>query len=137
MTSTNTHQTTADHRAQGLRRLAAAAIAAVALTAGLVAPATSSAAGTPTQITIEAQLGGFFGYVSSPNEEDCEANRTVVLYKVKGSGGLKQIGSDNAQPNGPDSMYAINTNKKGRFLAKALAGNGCAAATSPIVYAQK
>lgn len=133
MTSTNTPQTTA----LGLRRLVAAAIAAIALTAGLVAPATSNAAGSPTQITIEAQLGGFFGYVSSPNEEDCEANRTVVLYKVKGSGGLKQIGSDNAQPNGPDGMYSINTNKKGRFLAKALAGNGCAAATSPIVYAQK
>ena len=47
---------------RSLRRLVAGAIAAVALAAGLAVPAASSAA-TPTTVTIEAQVGGFFGYV--------------------------------------------------------------------------
>ena len=114
---------------KGLRRLATGAVAAVALAAGLVAPATSSAAATT--VTIEAQVGGFFGYVSS-SDQNCEYNRTVTLYKVKGNGKLKPVGSDLAQPNGPDSMYSINTYKKGKFVAKVPAMGSCSAATSVI-----
>jgi hypothetical protein len=131
MTSTNTPEITAKRSA--LRRAGIAALAAMALTAGLVAPATSSAA-TETGITIEAQVGGFFGEVSS-GDDNCELNRTVTLFKVKRSG-LKPIGTDLAQPNGPASMWSINTAKKGRFLAKTPATAACAAATSPIVSAQ-
>jgi hypothetical protein len=133
MASINTPETTAKRPAQGLRRAAVAAFAALAVTAGLAAPATSSAA-TTTSVSIEAQVGGFFGYVSSA-DDNCEYNRTVTLYKVKRSG-LKPIGSDLAQPNGPDSMWSINTAKKGRFLAKVPASAGCSAATSPIVTAE-
>ena len=119
---------------RSIRRIAAGAIAAVALTAGLAAPANSLAA-TPTSISIEAQAGGFFGYVSSA-DDNCEANRTVTLYKVKGKGKMKPVGSDLAQPNGPDSMYSINTAKKGKFVAKVPATMDCGAATSAIAYAQ-
>jgi hypothetical protein len=133
MTSSNTPETTAKRPAQGLRRVGIAALAALSLGAGLLAPATSGAA-TQTTVSIEAQAGGFFGYVSSP-DDNCEYNRTVTLYKVKRSG-LKPVGSDLAQPNGPDSMYSINTNKKGRFIAKVPAMNGCGPASSPIVNAQ-
>jgi hypothetical protein len=133
MTSNNTPETTAKRPAQGLRRVGLAAFAALALTAGLVAPAASSAA-TTTSVSIQAEVGGFFGYVSSP-DQNCELNRTVTLYKVKHSG-LKPIGSDLAQPNGPDSQWFVNTNKKGRFVAKVPASSGCSAATSPIVMAE-
>lgn len=132
MTSKNTPEITAKRSA--IRRVGVAALAAMALTAGLVAPATSSAA-TETAVTIEAQVGGFFGQVSS-GDDNCELNRTVTLFKVKRSG-LKPIGTDLAQPNGPDSMYSINTAKKGRFLVKVPATTECAAAISPIVSAQR
>jgi hypothetical protein len=133
MTSNHTPETTAKRRAQGLRRVGIAALAALSLGVGLLAPATSGAA-TQTTVSIEAQAGGFFGYVSSP-DDNCEYNRTVTLYKVKRSG-LKPIGSDLAQPNGPDSMWSINTAKKGRFIAKVPAMDACGPAASPIVNAQ-
>ena len=129
---TNTETTTRPRRS--LRRAAAGAVAAVALAAGLAVPATSSAA-TSTTVTIEAQSGGFFGYVQSA-DDNCEYNRTVTLYKVKGNGKQKPVGSDLAQPNGPDSMWSINTTKKGKFVAKVPATGDCLAATSPIAYAQ-
>ena len=125
---------TSNDTPRSLRRLVTGAIAAVALAAGLAVPATSSAA-TPTTVTIEAQVGGFFGYVQSA-DDNCEANRTVTLYKVKGNGKTKAVGSDLAQPNGPDSMYSINTAKKGKFVAKVAATPMCDAAQSPIAYAQ-
>lgn len=124
-----THTDTTTRQRKGLRRVAAGAVAAVALAAGLVAPATSSAAATT--VTIEAQVGGFFGYVSS-SDQNCEYNRTVTLYKVKGNGKKKPVGSDLAQPNGPDSMWSINTLKTGKFVAKAPASGSCSAATSVI-----
>ena len=126
--------TTTRHPRTRLRRAAAGALAAVALAAGLVAPATSGAA-TTTTVTIEAQTGGFFGYVQSA-DDNCEYNRTVTLYKVKRSGKTKPVGSDLAQPNGPDSMYSINTNKRGNFVAKVPASSLCGAAKSSIVSAQ-
>lgn len=124
---TNTDTTSLPRK--GLPRVAAGAVAALALAAGLVAPATSSAAATT--VTIEAQVGGFFGYVSS-SDQNCEYNRTVTLYKVKGNGKTKAVGSDLAQPNGPDSMWSINTNKRGKFVAKVPAMGSCSAATSVI-----
>ena len=33
---------------------------------------------------IEAEQGGFFGYLSSPRHNPCELNRKVLLYKQKG-----------------------------------------------------
>jgi hypothetical protein len=129
MTSIDTH----DRPAQGLRRAGIAALAALSLGVGLLAPATSSAA-TETAVTISPQAGGFFGEVSS-GDDNCELNRDVTLFKVKKKG-LKPIGTDVAQPNGTASMWSINTNKKGRFVAKVPATADCLAASSSIVTAQ-
>ena len=118
-----------------IRTTVAGAVAAVALAAGLAAPA-SSMAETPTVLTIEAQAGGFFGYVVNDDAACESAERTVSLYKVKGNGSKKMVGSDLAQPNGPDLMYSISTAKKGKFFAKVPAIPGCSAAKSAIAYAQ-
>jgi hypothetical protein len=120
--------------AQGLRRVGIAALAALSLGVGLIAPATSAAA-SDTAVTIVPQAGGFFGEVSS-GDDNCELSRDVTLFKVKKKG-LKAIGTDVAQPNGTASMWSINTNKKGRFVAKVPATADCVAASSPIVTAQQ
>ena len=59
----------------------------------------------------------------------------VTLYK-KANGTLTKIGTDIAQPNGPDSMYSINTKQKGNFVAKVPATATCKAAASAVVAAQ-
>ena len=61
--------------------LAAAACAALAFAGSALA------ADAPTKVTIQAQQGGFFGYVHTNNSAaaQCEANRRVVLYKQTGS----------------------------------------------------
>ena len=66
--------------------------------------------------------------------EKCENGRKVILYKQKGSEQKPRddtkIGTDIAQPNGPDSMWSINTNKSGKFYAKAPKKPGCAAVSA-------
>ena len=110
-----------------------ARIAAVVAVAGALAlPALAGAAGT--SVSIEAQQGGFFGYVHS-SKQSCELNRQVSLYKVK-NGTDRLVGTDTAQPNGPDSMWSINTNKPGSFYAQVAQKGNCAAATSPVVQSQ-
>ncbi len=116
--------------------LAAAACAALAFAGSALA------ADAPTKVTIQAQQGGFFGYVHTNNSAaaQCEANRRVVLYKQTGSEQRPRldikIGSDIAQPNGPDGMWSINTNRQGRFYAKATIKTGCAVGYSPTVHSQ-
>ena len=72
--------------------------------------------------------------------EKCENGRKVILYKQKGSEQKPRddtkIGTDIAQPNGPDSMWSINTNKSGKFYAKAPRKPGCAAGFSDTVHSQ-
>lgn len=103
-----------------LRSLIATGLIAACATAALVASA-AAADGTKSKVTIEAQTGGFFGYVHS-SDSSCESGRKVVLYKQKGSEQKPskdvKIGTDIAQPNGPDSMWSINTAKQGNFYAK-------------------
>jgi hypothetical protein len=108
---------------------------------GLVALAgiAGASGGTATTVTIQAQQGGFFGLVKSQKQK-CEAGRKVVLFKQTGSvQKLSQdikIGSDIAQPNGPHSMWSINTNKSGRFYAHVGATPGCQPASSKTVHSQ-
>ena len=94
------------------------AVLAVAV-AAVMAVAAVAYAGTSTSVSIEAQQGGFFGYVHS-SKGSCEAGRKVKLYKHKKSGDVK-IGTDIAQPNGPDSMWSINTDLSGKFFRQAAA----------------
>ena len=116
----------------------AAAIVAVCGPAALAGTAGASG-GAATTVTIQAQQGGFFGYVKSHNQQ-CEAGRKVALFKETGSVQKPsqdiKIGSDIAQPNGPHSMWSINTNKSGRFYAHVRATPGCQAAFSKTVHSQ-
>jgi hypothetical protein len=118
--------------------------ALVVSTASVAVAGTALAAGTATKVTIQHQQGGFFGYVHSA-DQPCEAGRVVKLYKVTGDkpkpSDDKLIGKDTAQPNGPDSMWSINTSAKhGDFYAFARkvaamqgAPDGCAKDRSRVV----
>jgi hypothetical protein len=114
--------------------------AAAALAAVVAGTAVAATGGTPTKVTIEAQQGGFFGYVHSSKQDPCELNRRVKLFKQTG---VQQrphtdtlIGTDIAQPNGSDSMWSINTNKRGRFYARTPATSTCAAGASQTIHSQ-
>jgi hypothetical protein len=119
-----------------------AVVAALVLCGALAVAGIALAAAANTKVTIEAQQGGFFGYVHTKKSasEKCENGRKVVLYKQKGSEQKPRqdtkIGTDIAQPNGPDSMWSINTNKSGKFYAKAPKKPGCAAGFSDTVHSQ-
>ena len=62
------------------------ATAAVAVS-GIAATGAAGADKAPTEVTIKGQEGDYYGYVKSPDRQT----------------DLK-IGSDTAQPNGPDAM---------------------------------
>ncbi len=93
-----------------------------------------------TKVTIHAEAGGFFGYVHSPKQDPCELNRKVKLYKQRGSEQNrrvdKKIGTDVAQPNGPDSQWNINTNKSGKFYAFTKRVAGCKGDYSKTVHSE-
>jgi hypothetical protein len=114
------------------RSIRATAATGLALVAALAIP--TFAAGASTDLSIQAQQGGFFGFVSSPKHK-CELNRKVKLYKVR-RGADQKIGSDIAQPNGPDSQWSINTDKSGKFYAKVGATDTCGKAVSEVVHSQ-
>jgi hypothetical protein len=92
-----------------------------------------------TKVSIEAEAGGFFGFVHSP-KHSCELNRKVKLYKQKGSEQNRRvdqkIGSDVAQPNGPDSQWNINTEKSGKFYAFTKRVSGCKGDYSKTVHSE-
>jgi hypothetical protein len=116
-----------------------AAVVAVFVCGAIAFAGIAVASGAATTVSIKAQKGGFFGYVHS-DKQKCEANRKVVLYKQKGSEQKPsqdtKIGHDFAQPNGPDSQWSINTNKSGKFYAKAAETSSCHHAFSKTVHSQ-
>jgi ribosomal protein L27 len=120
------------------RKLSAGIVAAL-MVGVLVMASMAVASGAATTVSIKAQQGGFFGYVHS-DKQKCEAGRKVVLYKQKGTEQKPtqdtKIGHDFAQPNGPDSQWSINTNKSGRFYAKAVETSSCHKAFSKTVHSQ-
>ncbi|SRR6266487_6547577 len=117
--------------------LATATVAALTMALALAAVAL---AGTATKVTIEAQQGGFFGFVHSSKQDPCELNRKVKLYKQKGSEQKphtdRLIGTDIAQPNGPDSQWSINTDKSGKFYARTPAKGICDRGASKTIHSQ-
>ena len=119
-----------------------AAVLAVTVCGALMFAGIAAASGANTKVTIQAQQGGFFGFVHTKKSASakCENGRKVILYKQKGSEQKPRddtkIGTDIAQPNGPDSMWSINTNKSGKFYAKAPKKPGCAAGFSDTVHSQ-
>jgi hypothetical protein len=119
--------------------IAALAVSAVAL-AGLAGTA-SAAASAPTKVLIQAESGGFFGYVKSP-KLDCKSERTVVLYKQLGSTqnprNDQRVGMDLAQAN--NEGYEWNMGNpglhSGRYYARATRTPDCLPANSVTLRAQ-
>jgi len=117
----------------------AAIVSIVGLLAGMASIASARDRAT-SKVSIEAEQGGFFGYLSSPRHNPCELNRKVLLYKQKGDhqnrGVDTLIGSDLAQPNGPDSQWNVNTNQSGRFYAFTKQTAQCQADFSRTVHSE-
>lgn len=114
----------------------ALATAAIAVTAFAGAAEASS----QSTVSIMGQNGDYYGYVHSSDSTNCEANRKVVVYKQLGATQSpktdQKIGSDIAQPNGPDAMWSIGNSgyKSGKFYAKAAKVPGfCKVALSPTI----
>jgi hypothetical protein len=128
-------------RILSVRKYSAIVVATVICGAVALAGIAMAATAT-TKVSIQAQQGGFFGYVHTKKaaSEKCENGRKVILYKQKGSQQKPRddtkIDTDIAQPNGPDSMWSINTNKSGKFYAKAPKKPGCATGFSETVHSQ-
>jgi ABC-type glycerol-3-phosphate transport system substrate-binding protein len=115
---------------------AALATAAVAVTAF----AGASDASSHSTVSILGTNGDYYGYVHSSDATNCEANRKVVVYKQLGSAQSpktdQKIGTDTAEPNGPDAMWSIGNSgfKTGKFYAKAAKVPGfCKATTSATI----
>ena len=120
-------------------------LAAAAITvSGVLATGASAASLTPTEVTIQAESGGdFFGFVKSPDKNQCANNRKVTLYKLLGDSPKpsadQKIGSDLAQANGDGYMWSTgNTGQRhGKFYARVKKTEFCAGDISPVVKAQK
>lgn len=123
-------------RSKAIWIVAALAVCGVVAMAGI-----ALADAARTKVTIEAQSGGFFGYVHSSRQERCENGRNVGLFKQRGDHHRlrhdTKIGTDTAQPNGPDSMWSINTDKQGRFYAHVGKKPGCKSDFSKTVHSEQ
>src|SRR5688572_10846448 len=118
-----------------IRTLTATALVAVV---GMFGAASANAAGD-TKVTIKGDNGDYYGYVKS-SDPDCESfDREVKVYEMLGSSPKPKndqlIGSDTAQPNGPDLMWSIGNSgyKDGSFYAKVKKANGCDADLSKVI----
>ncbi len=116
----------------------ATAVAALAVTAAAFT-GTAGAAAQDT-VSIMGDNGDYYGYVHSSDPTHCENNRKVngvqAARLVQDPHVDQKIGSDIAQPNGPDAMWSIGNSgfKSGKFYAKAAKVPGyCKAATSPTI----
>ncbi len=120
-------------RSKSLHKGARRAVALLAAVGLLALPA--AAFGDNARLTIVPEQGGFFGYLHS-SKHSCELNRTVKLFKVKKHGNKKLIGTDEAQPNGPDSQWNVNTDKSGKFFAKVAAKGSCEKVVSDTEHSE-
>jgi hypothetical protein len=113
------------------------ATAAVAIS-GIATGTAAAAAKAPTDVSIKGQGGDYYGYVHS-TKSSCESNRTVNVYKLLGQSPDpsqdQKIGSDTAQPNGPDGMYSIGNSgyKHGKFYAQVKKNSECQGDLSPVI----
>lgn len=114
------------------------ATSAVAITGVLGVSGANAAGLTDTSVSITGNNGDYYGYVHS-SKSSCEAGRTVKVYKLQGSKPKPKndllIGTDTAQPNGPDSMWSIGNSgyKHGKFYARTAATSHCAKALSKVI----
>jgi hypothetical protein len=118
-----------------IRTLTATALVGIV---GMFGAASANAAGD-TKVTIKGDNGDYYGYVKS-SDPACESfDREVKVYEMLGSKPKPKndqlIGSDTAQPNGPDLMWSIGNSgyKDGSFYAKVKKANGCDADLSKVI----
>ena len=116
-----------------------AGLATVAVSVAAFAGAADASTAKST-VSILGTNGDYYGYVHSKDAGHCESNRKVTVFKQLGSAqdphADQKIGSDIAQPNGPDAMWSIGNSgyKSGKFYAKAAKVPGyCKAATSATI----
>jgi hypothetical protein len=118
------------------------AFAAMAVAVSAFAASASAAPLSPTKVLIEAESGGFYGYLKSPNI-NCKEERTVILFKQLGAKPRpatdEQAGMDTAGANG--SRYEWNMGnpglRTGRYYARAVRTPECRAANSVTLRAQQ
>jgi hypothetical protein len=114
------------------------ATTAIAVTGVLGAGSAIAAGQADTSVSIKGQNGDYYGYVHS-SKSSCESNREVKVFLMSGSKPKPVadtlIGSDIAQPNGPDGMWSIGNSgyKHGNFYARAGATSQCAKGVSKVI----
>lgn len=127
-------------RGQGAGSSALVAIAV----AGLVGIGTDGAQAAPkasVKVTIGAEGTDLSGVVTSSRPAVCAADRTVVVFKVRGAvggGDDVRFASDTTDLSAGRYTWSTgNTGTEGRFYARVKATAQCRAAQSGVVRAQR
>lgn len=112
------------------------------IAAATVAAAPAQAAPkADVSVTITAEQTDLSGVVRSSSPGTCAADRTVVVFKVKGAvggGDDERFASDTTDLSGGKYVWSTgNTGTEGRFYAKLRATPDCKAARSAVVRAQR
>lgn len=121
-------------------RFIALAVAATALALTGLAGTASAAAKAPTTVLIQAESGGFFGYLKSPKLA-CKSERSIVIFKQLGSrqSPASDERVDMTVSGTKDEGYEWNLGNpglhSGRYYARALPTPFCEAANSVTLRA--
>lgn len=116
-------------------------IATLAVCGALVLIGSAEASGlASTSVTIKGQNGDYSGSVYSPKLHKCADQRTVTVYKQKGSHQNpsvdNEIGSDVSELHGHHGEWSIGNSgfKSGTFYARAARTPWCKAASSRSIH---
>jgi hypothetical protein len=116
-------------------------IVALAVCSALALTGSAEASGpAKTTVTIKGQNGDFSGTVTSPKLHRCADQRTITVYKQKGSQQDPsidtEIGSDTSELHGHHGKWSIGNSgfKSGKFYARAAKTPGCRASSSKTIH---
>lgn len=127
-------------RARGAGSSALVAIAVAGLV-GVGAGGAQAAPKASVSVTIRAEGTDLSGVVKSSRPAVCAADRTVVVFKVRGTvggGDDARFASDTTDLSGGRYTWSTgNTGTEGRFYAKLKATPECRGAVSAVVRAQR
>lgn len=128
-------------RARGAGSSALVAVAIAGLVGVIGMGAAEAASKAAVTVTIRAEGTDLSGVVKSSRPAVCAADRTVVVFKVKGGfggGDDVRFASDTTDLSGGVYAWSTgNTGTEGRFYARLKATPDCRAATSRVVRAQR
>src|SRR4029077_12892196 len=118
-----------------------ARVIAFAVCSALALTGSAQASGlATTTVTIKGQNGDYSGAVNSPRLHRCADQRTITVYKQKGSvqnpSVDTEIGSDTSELHGHHGEWSIGNSgfKSGWFYARAARTPGCKAASSKSIH---